>query len=56
MKRGYLKAKSGPNLGGVVNPDSGIAILDSEMQKLAEHINRFEPKELSFGLRNDLDP
>ena len=30
----YLKAKSGPNLGGVVNPDSGIAILDSEMQKL----------------------
>ena len=30
----YLKAKSGPNLGGVVNPDSGLAILDSEMQKL----------------------
>jgi hypothetical protein len=30
----YLKAKSGPNLGGVVNPDSGAAILDSEMQKL----------------------
>ena len=30
----YLKAKSGPNLGGVVNPDSGVAILDSEMQKL----------------------
>src|ERR1700690_1078615 len=30
----YLKAKSGPNLGGVVNPDSGFAILDSEMQKL----------------------
>ena len=30
----YLKAKSGPNLGGLVNPDSGLAILDSEMQKL----------------------
>ena len=30
----YLKAKSGPNLGGVVNPDSGVAILDSETQKL----------------------
>jgi hypothetical protein len=30
----YLKAKSGPNLGGIVNPDSGVAILDSEMQKL----------------------
>lgn len=30
----YLKAKSGPNLGGVVNPDSGAAILDSEMEKL----------------------
>jgi hypothetical protein len=29
-----LKAKSGPNLGGVVNPDSGLAIVDSEMQKL----------------------
>ena len=28
----YLKAKSDPNLGGVVNPDSGVAILDSEMQ------------------------
>ncbi len=30
----YLKGKSGPNLGGVVNPDSGIAILDSGMEKL----------------------
>ena len=30
----YLKAKSGPNFGGVVNPDSGVAILDSETQKL----------------------
>ncbi|HEV2327107.1 MAG TPA: DEAD/DEAH box helicase [Terracidiphilus sp.] len=30
----YLKAKSGPNLGGIVNPDSGAAILDSEMEKL----------------------
>src|SRR5271170_5328366 len=29
-----LKAKSGPNLGGVINPDSGLAILDSEMAKL----------------------
>jgi SNF2 family DNA or RNA helicase len=30
----FLKAKSGPNLGGVVNPDTGLAILDSERQKL----------------------
>jgi hypothetical protein len=30
----YLKARSGPNLGGVLNPDSGMAILDSEMEKL----------------------
>jgi len=30
----YLKANSGPNLGGVVNPDSGMAILDSKMEKL----------------------
>jgi hypothetical protein len=30
----FLKAKSGPNLGGVVNPDSGLAIFDSERQKL----------------------
>ncbi len=30
----YLKAKSGPNLGGVINPDSGMSILDFEMQKL----------------------
>jgi hypothetical protein len=30
----YLKAKSGPNLGGIVNPDSGLAIIDSEMKKL----------------------
>jgi hypothetical protein len=30
----YLKAKSGPNYGAVINPDSGLAILDSEQQKL----------------------
>ena len=30
----FLRAKSGPNLGGVVNPDSGVAMLDSEMEKL----------------------
>jgi len=30
----FLKAKSGPNLGGVVNPDTGAAIMDSERQKL----------------------
>jgi len=30
----YLKARSGPNSGGVINPDSGLAILDSERQKL----------------------
>ena len=28
----YLKAKSGPNLGGVINPDTGVAIMDSERQ------------------------
>ncbi len=31
----YLEARSGPNCGGVVNPDSGLAILDSEKQKLS---------------------
>jgi hypothetical protein len=30
----YIKAKSGPNLGGVINPDTGAAIMDSERQKL----------------------
>ena len=30
----FLRAKSGPHCGGVVNPDSGMAILDSEMKKL----------------------
>jgi len=30
----YLKAQSGPHCGGVINPDSGRAILDSEKQKL----------------------
>jgi len=30
----FLKAKSGPNLGGIINPDTGAAILDSERQKL----------------------
>jgi hypothetical protein len=30
----FLKAKSGPNLGGVINPDTGAAILDSGRQKL----------------------
>jgi len=30
----FLQAKSGPNCGGLVNPDSGLAILDSERQKL----------------------
>ncbi|HEY1254653.1 MAG TPA: hypothetical protein VGF01_07730, partial [Terracidiphilus sp.] len=30
----YLKANSGPNLGGIINPDTGAAILDSERQKL----------------------
>ena len=30
----YLTPKSRPNLGGVVNPDSGAPILDSELEKL----------------------
>jgi Helicase conserved C-terminal domain len=29
-----LKAQSGPNRGGMVNPDSGLAIVNSEQQKL----------------------
>jgi superfamily II DNA or RNA helicase len=32
----YLTPKSGPNLGGVVNPDSGAPILGSEMEKLTK--------------------
>lgn len=30
----YITAKSGPNLGGVINPDSGVAVLNAEMDKL----------------------
>ena len=30
----YIKARSGPNLGGVINPDSGLGIVDSQMEKL----------------------
>jgi len=32
----YLTPKSGPNLGGVVNPDSSAPILGSEMEKLTK--------------------
>ena len=43
-----LKAKSGPHLGGVVNPDSGIAILDSEQQKLTslDFVDRLKVSEV----------
>ena len=30
----YLKIKSGPNLGGIINPDTCAAIMDSERQKV----------------------
>ena len=33
-RHAYLVAKSGPELGGAINPDSGVAIEDSERQKL----------------------
>ncbi len=42
----YLKAKSGPHLGGVVNPDSGDSILGSEMQKLTA-LDFIEKRKLS---------
>jgi hypothetical protein len=50
----YLKAKSGPNLGGVVNPDTGAAIMDSERQKLThldfvDKIKLFESVTLPHG-------
>jgi SNF2 family DNA or RNA helicase len=50
----YLNAKSGPNLGGVINPDTGVAILDSERQKLThldfvDKIKLFESVALPQG-------
>jgi hypothetical protein len=45
----YLKAKSGPNLGGVINPDTGTAIMDSERQKLT-HLDFVEKIKLSESL------
>jgi hypothetical protein len=50
----YLKAKSGPNLGGVINPDTGAAIMDSERQKLThldfvDKIKLFESLTLPYG-------
>jgi hypothetical protein len=50
----FLKAKSGPNLGGVINPDTGAAILDSERQKLThldfiDKIKLFESLTLPQG-------
>jgi hypothetical protein len=50
----YLKAKSGPNLGGVINPDTGVAIMDSERQKLThldfvDKIKLFESVTLPHG-------
>jgi hypothetical protein len=50
----YIKAKSGPNLGGVINPDTGAAILDSERQKLThldfvDKIKLFESLTLPQG-------
>jgi hypothetical protein len=45
----YLKAKSGPNLGGVINPDTGAAIMDSERQKLT-HLDFVDKIKLSESL------
>jgi hypothetical protein len=45
----YLKAKSGPNLGGVINPDTGVAIMDSERQKLT-HLDFVDKIKLSESL------
>jgi hypothetical protein len=45
-KHAYLKAKSGPNLGGVINPDTGVAIIDSERQKLT-HLDFVDKIKLS---------
>jgi hypothetical protein len=50
----YLKAKSGPNFGGVINPDTGSAIMDSERQKLThldfvDKIKLFEALTLPQG-------
>jgi hypothetical protein len=50
----YLKAKSGPNFGGIINPDTGVAILDSERQKLTnldfvDKIKLFESLTLPQG-------
>jgi hypothetical protein len=42
----YLKAKSGPNLGGVINPDTGAAIMDLERQKLT-HLDFIDKIKLS---------
>jgi len=42
----FLKAKSGPNLGGIVNPDTGTAIMDSERQKLT-HLDFVDKIKLS---------
>jgi hypothetical protein len=44
----YLKAKSGPNPGGVINPDSGQAIVDSERQKLThlDFVNKIKRSDL----------
>jgi hypothetical protein len=42
----YLKAKSGPNFGGVINPDTGAAIMDSEGQKLT-HLDFVDKIKLS---------
>jgi superfamily II DNA or RNA helicase len=45
----YLKAQSGPHCGGVINPDSGRAILDSERQKLT-HLDFTDKIKISESL------
>jgi hypothetical protein len=50
----YLKAKSGPNLGGVINPDTGAAILDSERQKLT-HLDFVDKIKLSESVTRPQD-
>ena len=49
----FLKAKSGPNLGSVVNPDSGVAILNSEQRKLTslDFVDKLKVSEVLPSLR-----
>ena len=59
-RHAYLKAKSGPELGGVVNPDTGLSIenpegrrftwLDFDQLKISEQVNRAQGGTSNFLL------